>query len=85
MKYIIPIEPLAGGQIGRDPLVQLIIGVFEDDGRMLFIGVGQGGTFHPGGAQLIAFANFPVNTEHQSRRLLRALHWPKSMAPRCDQ
>ena len=31
------------GQLGGKPLVQLIIGLFEDDGGALLIGVGQGG------------------------------------------
>ena len=31
-------------QLGGDPLIQPIIGLFENDGRALLIGVGQGGT-----------------------------------------
>ena len=54
-----------GGQFGGDPLVELIIGLFEDDGGALLIGVGQGGTLHRGKAQVIAFADLPVEAEHQ--------------------
>ena len=35
-----------GGQFGGEPLVQLIVGLLEDDGGALLIGVGQGGALH---------------------------------------
>ena len=54
-----------GRQIAGNPLVQLIIGLFEDDGRALLIGVGQSGAFHQCKAQVVAFANLPVDTEDQ--------------------
>jgi len=51
-------------QRGGEPLIELIIGLFEDDGRSLLIGVGQGGTLHLGEAQMVEFAALPVDTEH---------------------
>ena len=52
-----------GGQLGGDPLVQLIIGLFEDDGGALLIGVGQGGTLQIGKAQVIKLVSLPVDAE----------------------
>jgi hypothetical protein len=53
------------GQFGGKPLVQLIIGLFEDDGGALLIGVGQGGTLHYGTAQMVKLAGLLVKTNHQ--------------------
>ena len=39
-------------------------GFFEDYGRSLLIGVGEGGTLHLGEAQMVEFAALPVDTEH---------------------
>lgn len=54
-----------GGQFGGEPLLQLIIGLFKDDGGALLIGVGQGRALHRGKAQMIAFADLLIDTEHQ--------------------
>ena len=54
-----------GRQIAGNPLVQLIRGLFEDDGGALLLGVGQGGAFHQGKAQVLACANLLVDAEDQ--------------------
>jgi hypothetical protein len=54
-----------GGQFGAEPLVELIVGLFKDDGGALLIGVGQGGALHHGKAQVVALADLPVDAEHQ--------------------
>lgn len=65
-----------GGQFGGTPLFHFIVGLFEDDGGALPIGVGQGGTGHLGKTQVIKLAGLPFKAETKSRRLLRALRWP---------
>lgn len=52
-------------QIGGEPFVQLTIGLSKDNGRSLLIARGQGGTLHHGEAQVVEFADLPVETEHQ--------------------
>jgi hypothetical protein len=49
--------------LGGDPLIQLIIGLFEDDGQALLISVGQGGTLQLGEAQVIKLVSLPVDAE----------------------
>jgi hypothetical protein len=52
-------------QFSGEPLVQLKIGLFKDDGGTQLIGVGQGRALQRGKAQGIAFADLPIDTENQ--------------------
>jgi hypothetical protein len=52
-------------QRSGDPLIQLIVGLLEDNGRALLIRVGQGGTLHRGQTQMVELAGLPVEAEHQ--------------------
>ena len=80
-----PGEMRLGGQFGGEPLVQLIIGLFKDDGGALLIGVGQGRALLRGKAQMIAFADLPVDTEHQVPQTFAGAPLAEEHGPRCDQ
>jgi hypothetical protein len=59
-------------QFSGEPLLQLIIGLFKDDIRALHIGVGQGRAPQRGKAQVIAFADLPIDTELQVPQIFAA-------------
>lgn len=52
-------------QVGGDSFQELIVQLFKNQGRPVFVGLRQGGTLHRREAQMIQFADLPVQAKHQ--------------------